>query len=89
MPDGVASSKTPGRSNYTRRLIDLTLRKIKLMKGKALKKHSLHEKDLTIFTKRFIAHKHKDPNHLWDMFKVEVNRLSTLHIPTRQIKSRA
>jgi len=37
----------------------------------------------------FTTHKHKDPNHLWDMFKAEVNRLSTLHIPTRQIKSRA
>jgi len=47
------------------------------------------KKDLAIFTNTFIANKHKDPNHLWDIFKAEVNRLSTLHIPTRQIKSRA
>ena len=40
-------------------------------------------KDLAIFTNTFIAHKHEDPNHHWDMFKAEVNRLSTLHIPTR------
>ena len=42
------------------------------------------KKDLVIFTNTFIAHKHEDPNHLWDMFKAEVNRLSTLHIPTRR-----
>jgi len=35
----------------------------------------------------FTTHKQKDPNHHWDMFKAEVNRLSTLHIPTRQINS--
>ena len=49
---------------------------------------SLTKKDVAIFTNMFIAHKHKGPKHLWDMFKAEVNRLSTLHIPTRQIKSR-
>ena len=40
-------------------------------------------------TNTFKTRKHKDPNHLWDMFKAEVNRLSTLHIPTRKIKSKA
>jgi len=47
------------------------------------------KKYLAIFTNTFIAHKHKDPIYLWDMFKTEVNRLSNLHISTRQIKSRA
>ena len=45
-------------------------------------------KDLAIFTNLSTTHTQKDPNHHWDMFKAEVNRLSTLHIPTRQIKSR-
>ena len=44
------------------------------------------KKDLSIFTNTFTTHKQKDQNHLWDMFKAEVNRLSTLHMPTRQIK---
>jgi len=34
------------------------------------------------------AHKHKNPNHIWDMFKAEVNRLSTLNIPTILVKGR-
>ena len=33
------------------------------------------KKDLAIFTNTFIAHTHKDPNHRWDMFKAEVNRV--------------
>ena len=47
------------------------------------------KKDLAIFTNMFTMHKHKDQNHLRDMFKSDVNRLSTLHILTRQIKSTA
>ena len=47
------------------------------------------KKDLAIFTNTFTTHKHKDPDNLWDMFKADVNRLSTIHIPTRQIKSKA
>jgi len=50
---------------------------------------SLTKNNLAIFTNMFIAQKHNDLNHLWDKFKVEVNRLSTLHIQTRHIKSRA
>jgi len=47
------------------------------------------KKNLAIFTNMFTKYTHKDPNHLWNMFKAEVKRLSNPHIPTRQINSRA
>ena len=47
------------------------------------------KKNLAIFTNMFTTYTHKDPNHLWNMFKAEVKRLSNPHIPTRQINSRA
>jgi len=77
---------------------DIVFHEIKVIRGrikqnprqvKSYKKACWSKKDFAIFTNTFIAHKHKDPNHLWDMFKAEVKRLSILHIPTRQIKSRA
>ena len=41
-------------------------------------------KDLAIFTNMFTTH--ENPNHLWDMFKAKVNRLSTLHIQQTESK---
>jgi len=70
--------------NVKRGRIKQTLRQVRSYKKanwSDLKKY------IALFTYMFTTHKY--PNHLWDMFKAEVNRLSTLHTSTRQIKSRA
>ena len=36
--------------------------------------------DLSEFGKTFINFDHTDPNSAWNMFKIELNRLSSLHI---------
>ena len=45
--------------------------------------------DLSEFGKTFINSDQTDPNSAWNMFKIELNRLSrpTLHIPTKMCKS--
>ena len=44
--------------------------------------------DLSEFGNTFINCEHTDPNSAWNMFKIELNRLSSLHIPTKMCKSR-
>ena len=44
--------------------------------------------DLSVFGKTFINSDQTDPNYAWNMFKIELNRLSSLHIPTKMCKSR-
>ena len=45
--------------------------------------------DLSEFGKTFFINSdHTDPNSAWNMFKIELNRLSYLHIPTKMCKSR-
>ena len=44
--------------------------------------------DLSVFGKTFINSDQTDPNSAWNMFKIELNRLSSLHIPTKMCKSR-
>ena len=41
-----------------------------------------------MFGNTFINCEHTDPNSAWNMFKIELNRLSSLHIPTKMCKSR-
>jgi len=98
IPSQVPETKTLpglGKSDH-----DIVFHEIKVHRGrikenprqvKSYKKANWSDfkKNLAIFTYTFITHRHKDPNHLWDMFEAEVNRLSILHIPTRQIKRRS
>ena len=44
--------------------------------------------DISEFGKTFINSDQTDPNSAWNMFKIELNRLSSLHIPTKMCKSR-
>ena len=45
--------------------------------------------DLSEFGNTFIKSDHTDPNFAWNMFKIEFNRLSSMHIPTKMGKSRS
>ena len=44
--------------------------------------------DVSEFGNTFINYEHTDPNSAWNMFNIELNRLSSLHIPTKMCKSR-
>lgn len=78
---------------------DIVFHEVKIKRGrfrqaprmvKSYKKANWSEfkTDLVNFFEEFKQQQHTDPNHLWDLFKTEVKRLSSKHIPSRKIKSK-